>query len=62
MVFRPRVTSIVSTHSTGIYFYHYVRVVYGHGQDQRVLAGGTSGWTVAGGFWLHIEKGRRLRT
>ena len=62
MVFRPGVTSVVSTHSTSVYFYHYVRVVYGHGQGQRVSAGGTSGWTVVGGFWLHTEKGRRLCT
>ena len=43
MVFRLGVSSVVSTHSTGVYFYRYVRVVYGHGQGQRVLAGGTSG-------------------
>ena len=53
MVFRLGVSSVVSTHSTGAYTYHHVRVVYGHGQGQRVLAGGTLRWTVVGGFRLH---------
>ena len=62
MVFRLGVSLVVSTHSTGVCCYHYVKVVYGHGQGQRVLAGGASGWTVVGGFWLHTEKGKSLCT
>ena len=50
MVFRLEISSVVSTHSTGVCFYHYVKVVYGHGQGQRVLAEGVSGWTVVGGL------------
>ena len=50
MVFRLGVSSVVSTHSTGVCFYHYVKVVYGHGQGQRVLAEGASKWTVVGGL------------
>ena len=50
VVFRLGVSSVVFTHSTGVYFYHHVKVVYGHGQGQRVLAGGASGWTVVGGL------------
>ena len=50
MVFRLGISSVVSTHSTGVSCYHYVKVVYGHGQGQRVLAEGVSGWTVVGGL------------
>ena len=56
VVFRAEVSSVVSTHSTGVCFYHHVKVVYGLGQGQRVLAGGASGWTVVGGFWLHTVR------
>ena len=56
MVFRLGVSSVVSTHSTGVYFYHYVKVVYGHGQGQRVLAGRASGWTVVGNLSLHTAR------
>ena len=62
VVFRPGVSSVVSTHSTGICFYHHVRVVYGHGQGQRVLAGGAWGRTVVGGFLATYREGRRLCT
>ena len=41
VAFRPGLSSVVSTHSTGR---------FGVGQGQRVLAGGGSGWTVDGGF------------
>ena len=50
MVFRLGVFSVVSTQSSGVYFYHHVRVVYGHGQGQRVSAEGISRWTVVGGL------------
>jgi len=41
MAFRPGLSSVVSTHSTGRFCV---------GQGQRVLAGGGLGWTVVGGF------------
>ena len=50
MVLRLGISSVVSTHSTSVCFYHYVRVVYGHGQGQRLLEEGVSGWTVVGGL------------
>ena len=50
VVLRLGISSVVSTHSTGVCFYHYVKVVYRHGQGQRVLAEGVSGWTVVGGL------------
>ena len=50
MVLRLGISSLVSTPSTGICFYHHVKVVYEHGQGQRVLAEGVSRWTVVGGL------------
>ena len=41
MAFRPGLSSVVSTHSTGRFCV---------GQGQRVLAEGGLGWTVVGGF------------
>ena len=50
MVLRLGISSVVFTHSTGVCFYHYVKVVYEHRQGQRVSAEGVSRWTVVGGL------------